>query len=283
LLIVLVRALLVTLMLAIPASPVARGSEGEERIWILPFTALRPDPPLSHLEDALPALLAVAITGSGGRHAVVEREQLNRVLSEQSLSLEGLTWPAARHRVGRLLGATVMITGSFLLEGDELHLTMRALDLETGFVASTADGRGAANEPGALVADLYRRLAAGRGRTLPELAADRIDEAPLSNLHFMKGLGHYHSARYSLSVAEFMQAAADRPLADVSRLWMARAYLAQRQYSHACLELARLEHSVSARVRASDVEEGLRECGQQLRSEDMKLIRDLARRERTAR
>jgi TolB-like protein len=270
-----VRALLIVLMATAPASHLARESKEPERIWILPFTQLQPDPAIEYFEDALPALVAAAVSASGGRHAVVEREDLNTVLGEQSLSLGGLSSPGTRQRVGKLLGATVMITGSFRREGPQLHVTMHAADLETGIVASTAEGRGAASQPGALVVDLYRRLAGGFGRPLPAPAAGQVDEAPLSNLHFMKGLGHYYSARYSHSLAEFMLAAEDRSLADVSSFWLAKAYLAERRYLHACLELTRLMDGGPAGVPARDVAAGMRECEPHLSSEDRKMIRDL--------
>jgi hypothetical protein len=272
--------LLLAMTLAVAPSPVAGGGEAEERLWILPFVQLRPDPAFAHLEDALPALLTVAVSGSAGRHTVVDREDLDRVLAEQSLSLAGLTSPDTRQRVGRLLGATVLIAGSFRLEGEELHLTLRASDVETGIVASAADGRGVAHPPGSLVAAVYRRLAAGMGRALPALAPNQMDEAPLSNLHFVKGLGHYYSARYALSLAEFMLASGEQGLADVSRFWMARAYLAERQYSQACLEFTRLEGASSASVSARGIRDGLRECERLLSSDDLRLIRDLARRGR---
>jgi TolB-like protein len=268
-----------TLLLLLPvlvAAGAAWGSERPERIWILPFAERQPDPALEHLRDALPALLAVAVSASDDFHSVVEREDLDSVLSEQRLGLEHLTEPDTRDRVGRLLGATVIVTGSFSREGTQLHVTMRALDLESGIVVSTADDRGAATQPGALVSGLYRRLAVGLGRRLPELAPLTIDEAPLSNLHFMKGLGHYYSARYSQAVAEFLSAAEDAPLADVSRFWLANAYLAERQYSHACLELIRLTGLPLKGVPVRQVASRLAECERHLSREELSLIRDIA-------
>jgi TolB-like protein len=273
-----VRALLVLPLSALLFAPLARA-DGPERIWILPFTQLQPDPALEYLQDALPGLLAAAISESSDVHSVVEREKLDLLLSEQALTLERLTSPETRQRIGTLLGATVLITGSFFREGEQLHVTMRASDLENGHVASTADASGDADHPGALISDLYNRLSRGLGRQLPDLARDRIDHAPLSNLHFMKGLGHYYGARYSHSVAEFTIAAEEEQLADISRLWLANAYLAQRQYSHACLELARLTDRTSRNVSARDVAAKMRECERRLGGEDMRLIRDMALRQ----
>jgi hypothetical protein len=255
-------------MVAAAADPV--------RLWILPFAQRQTDEAFEYLEDALPALLAVAVSRSDDGHTIVEREELDVVLDEQALSLAGLSSPETRQRVGQLLGATVIVTGSFLVDGQQLVLTMRASDLETGIVSATADGRGAASQPGALIVDLYRRLARNLGRPLPALATGQVDEAPQANLHFMKGLGHYFGARYNHSIAEFMLAGEVTSLTGLSRFWLAKAYLAQRQYSHACLELARLTGDSLRGVPAADVAAAARECEPHLSSDELRMIRDMA-------
>ena len=267
------------LVAAMAAFQLAWGSDGRPpRIWILPFQQLQADSSLEYLEEVLPALLAVAVSGSGENNSLVEREQLNSVLAERSLALEDLTSTDSRHRIGRLLGATVMITGSFVRQGQQLLVTMRASDLETGIVTAAAEDRGSLGQLGELVGSLYRRLAADLDRPLPDLTPAQIDEAPLSNLHFMKGLGHYHSARYSHALAEFVLAGEDERLTDISRFWLANAYLAQQQYAHAYLELSRLASGGSRNVQERLVAARMRACEQHLNPEDVKMIRELAAR-----
>jgi len=245
------------------------------RIWILPFDNPEADASVAHLEEAIPALLAVAISQSD-QHAVVDRQHLNQVLAEQSLTLEGLIAQNTRHAVGKLLGATVMISGSVVKQGQDLLITMRASDLESGMVTATAEARGPAGQVGRLVSDLYRRLARDLGRRLPDLRADQIDEVPLSNLHFMRGLGYYYSARYNQALAEFLQATREKPLADISRLWLANSYLAQEEYDHAYLELTRLRLGGSRNFRQGEIEAKMRACEKHLSAEEAERIRELA-------
>lgn len=245
------------------------------RIWILPFDNPEADASVAHLEEAIPALLAVAMSQSD-QHAVVDRQHLNQVLAEQSLTLEGLIAPKTRYEVGKLLGATVMISGSFVKQGQDLLITMRASDLESGMVTATAEARGPAGQVGRLVSDLYRRLARDLGRRLPDLRANQIDEVPFSNLHFMRGLGYYYSARYNQALAEFLQATREKPLADISRLWLANSYLAQDEYGHAYLELSRLRLGGSRNFRQGEIEAKMRACEAHLSAEDVKRIRELA-------
>jgi len=268
-------------LLAAMALHLAWAGERPPRIWILPFDNPEADASVAHLEEAIPALLAVAISQSD-QHAVVDRRYLNQVLAEQSLTLEGLTAQKTKHEVGRLLGATVMISGSFMKQGRDLLITMRASDVETGMVAATAEARGPAGQLGRLVSELYRRLARDLGRRLPDLRPDQIDEAPLANLHFMRGLGYYYSARYHQALAEFMQATREKPLADISRLWLANSYLAQEDYDHAYLELSRLRLDGSRSFRRGEVEAKMRACEKHLSAEDVERIRELATRQASA-
>ena len=251
------------------------ASERPARIWFLPFDNPNADASLEYLEEALPALLAVAVSQTD-EHAVVDRQHLTEVLAEQSLTLEGLTSSGTRRRVGRLLEATVMISGSFVKQGQELLITIRAADVETGIITATAEARGSAGQLGQLVSKLYARLAKELGTRLPALRADQIDEAPLSNLHFMRGLGFYFSARYNEALGEFLQAAEERELSDISRLWLANAYLAQDQFGHAYLELTKLMRSRSSYLRHDEVKAKMRVCEKHLGAEEVKIIEELA-------
>jgi hypothetical protein len=259
---------------------VAWAGTAPVRIWILPFRQTHADASLEHLQDALPALLAVAVSESGGDHVVVvERQRLNAVLAEQALTLADLVAIDTQQRVGRLLGATVLVSGSFAGHGSDVLVTMRAADLDTGLITATAEGRASTRQLGQLVGALYRRLDRDLDRRLPDLGPAQLDETPVANLHFMKGLGHYHGARYSHALAEFILAAEDTDLSDISRFWMANVYLMQERYTHACLELIRLTGRASSRVRASDVEARMSACERHVTPADMKMIRELAARQ----
>lgn len=155
-------------------------------------------------------------------------------------------------------------------------MTMRASDIETGMVIATAEARSHAGRLGRLVYNLYLRLARDLGRELPDLHGGQIDEAPLSDLHFMRGLGYYYSARYNQALAEFLQAAREKPLTDISRLWVANTYLAQEAYDHAYLELSRLRLGGSRGFRKGEVESKMGACEKHLSAEEVGRIREMA-------
>jgi len=265
------------LLPAVMALHLAWAADRPTCIWILPFDNPKAAVSVEYLEEVFPALLAVAVSQSE-EHAVVDRRHVNQVLAEQSLTLKGLVAQDAKQRVGKLLGATVMITGSFVERGTDLLVTARASDVETAVVMATAEAQGSPGQLGRLVGEVYRQLARGLGGQLPDLRADLIDEAPLSNLHFMRGLGYYFSARHNQALAEFLQAAREEPLTDIARLWLANAFLAQEQYGHAYLELRRLTVGGSRNVWKAEIDAKIRTCERHLSGQEVELIRELAAR-----
>ncbi len=101
------------------------GEVAPPRIWILPLTHAGETPGKEGTGVAIAEILTVLISHSTGAE-VVDRDHLHRVLAEHSLSGKGLLSPEVRLKVGRLLGATVLVSGSFMDQGDGLmvaHLT----------------------------------------------------------------------------------------------------------------------------------------------------------------
>jgi len=65
---------------------------------------------------------------------LVEREDLEKLLSEQELNISGLVNPAQATQVGQLTGAKVIITGSVLQVGDKLYVVAKIIGTETSRV-----------------------------------------------------------------------------------------------------------------------------------------------------
>jgi hypothetical protein len=255
----------------------AHAGDGPPRVWIVPFEQRHEDADLEYLKEALPALLSVALSESDN-YALVDRQHLDHLLAEQSLTLEGLTSADAHLRIGRILGATVMVTGSFARYNGGLLLTVRATDVQQGVITVTAEASGSVSQLPELVGHLYRALARELGKEATDLGPHRIDSAPLSNLHFMKGLGHYYSARFGPALSEFMLAAEDGHLSQIAQLWLANTYLAQREYVHAYLELSTLLQGGWGALSEKEISEKMRACEKHLNPEDAEFIRQLVER-----
>lgn len=93
--------------------------------------------------------------------SVVDRDDMNAVLEEQSLALTGLTDEGAVE-IGRLVSADALLTGSFAVVGEILRIDAKIVDVTTGAVIGTAVADGHSQT----VFELEKRLADEICRTL---------------------------------------------------------------------------------------------------------------------
>jgi curli biogenesis system outer membrane secretion channel CsgG len=83
----------------------------------------------------LSTALAIAVRELEMNHRVVTRGQVDNVLDEQALALQGLTARDAQFRVGELLGAQVLVVGTIIwLEGDLYRANSQLIESATGVV-----------------------------------------------------------------------------------------------------------------------------------------------------
>lgn len=80
---------------------------------------------------------------------VVEREKLLLVLEELKLGTTGLVDRSTQLRVGRMLGARLMVFGGYQIIGDFMRLDIRLVDVETGKLVKASERTVAASNPGA--------------------------------------------------------------------------------------------------------------------------------------
>jgi hypothetical protein len=66
--------------------------------------------------------------------SIVERKLLNKMLTELKLSASALTDPATSIKLGRILSARIMVTGTLATEGGKAALMLKFIDTETSEV-----------------------------------------------------------------------------------------------------------------------------------------------------
>lgn len=69
---------------------------------------------------------------------VIERQLLNKVMAEQKLSLTGIVDPVAARRLGRLVGADAICSGTISDLAQSLKVNARLISTETGEVFASA-------------------------------------------------------------------------------------------------------------------------------------------------
>lgn len=228
---------LLLVLVVISVQPEVSDAAGSKKtIAVLPFTNS------TGLDDYEPLSNGIAdiISSHLGRVegiAVVERRHLERILAEQELSLRGVTDASSVARSGRLLGADLILTGGFKHKDSTLTINGHLYDVETILLLRSAAVSTATNKVVEQTLDLLAKLVEGQDLEIPSPAPGAVDESPVANLHFIRGLGHLYVSLYDEAIAEFMRALSLEPdLAD-ARFWIARCYFMEEEWAHALVEL----------------------------------------------
>jgi TolB-like protein len=129
------------------------------RVCVLPFKNLGEEEALAVLKDGL----AESVVTDFGQHPgfrLIERGLLELDFQELTFSQSGHVDPATRARLGRIVGAEVVVLGSYQRAGEQLRATARFVHVETGEVLEAARVEGAASDPFALQDALAERVRA---------------------------------------------------------------------------------------------------------------------------
>ena len=252
--------------LTLLCGPAATQAEKEPvSVWIVPFDVPGNETSPNELGVIIADLLTASLSRSPD-HAVVDRRALAEVLAERS-ETGGVS--------GKLVWARWMLHGTVTRRGESLGITAHITDVASTRILGSAQVYGERGDLSRIVQALTSKL-----REIPRSADRRTDPgetdtAPVANLHFMRGLSHYHAGQYHRALAEFIRSGADSEVEDLSSLWRANCYLAAKRYDHAFLELSRLRRGGSGRASPDDLQRLLNQCEQHLSAEEVRTLREL--------
>lgn len=122
---------LVFCLIGPPLSLVAEEVPQFLSVAVLDFEASEP---LSDDYGSQIALLLNTHLSMSGNLILVEREELDKLLSEQELGLSGTVDPGSAARIGQLTGAKVLVTGRAFNTGESLVTVARIMSTETSRV-----------------------------------------------------------------------------------------------------------------------------------------------------
>ncbi|MFE8599451.1 hypothetical protein [Archangium violaceum] len=143
----------------VPSHAEPREAGSPVRVCVLPFKNLGREEALAVLQDGL----AESVVTDFGQHPgfrLIERGLLELDFQELAFSQSSHVDPATRAQLGRIVGAEVVVLGSYQRAGDVLRATARFVHVETGEVLETARVEGPAAEPLALQDALAARVKA---------------------------------------------------------------------------------------------------------------------------
>lgn len=159
-------------VVALVAAPALAQDDMRPTVAVLPFVnsaigAANTD--LAPLSKGIAELLLTELAQNPGIR-LVERENIQKLIEEQNLGRDGRVDDATAARLGKLLGAKHMVTGSFITDrSGKMVMTVKSIDTETGRIEWTHRGDGKTEE----FLDLVTRVgaAANAGLKLPAIPA----------------------------------------------------------------------------------------------------------------
>jgi len=154
-------------------------------------------------------LLTVRLSQSS-KFQLVERQAIDSVTEEISLSLSQVSKPADAIRIGKMLRADWLLVGSFLENAATNTIIVKILDAQTGIMrdlTAVSVNRANASETVSAIADFVNDSASGTSNAEPRIffGIGGFEDLSINNRYpdFRKGLRadlekHFHGSRYTL-------------------------------------------------------------------------------------
>lgn len=151
------------------------ASEPVGTVGVLPFenNSLIDRDTYAPLGKGLGAMISTRLS-SVPSLAVVERVQLESALREIALGQTGIIDEASAPRVGEMVGADMLLLGSFMVNAGRLRIDVRLVEVETGKVVKAEQVEGGVDKVFRLTSDLTFKIV----REL-DIALDRREKKSL--------------------------------------------------------------------------------------------------------
>ncbi len=194
------RGALVALVGAVALVPHALGvkSDAPMRVAVLDFTN-GSGQEYAALGKGLQAMLTTDLA-SVATFELVERARLNDIRAELKLSGSGMVDPKTAVQIGKLAGASHMITGAYTVVGDTMRLDGRLVAIAGGKVLLAANVVGSKEAFFELEKELVRKLIAATGVTMApkeRAAVGKVHTADFTAFRkFSEGIDLFDHARY---------------------------------------------------------------------------------------
>ena len=259
-----IRAFVVLSVSVIIASALAAEApnSGDRRVVVVAFNNSTGSARYDALSDGLAWLVGGDLAKVNG-FAVVEREELDKVVTEHKLQATGLIDEKARAVLGKLLDAELIVTGGFTLDNGNLRIDIRAVDVGTAEIVAAASASG----PKAKLLDTEKKAINVLVRRIEASKSDAreltVDDTPELTLHYIRGLGHYFENQYEAAIAEFMILAQKDEASELARYWIARSYYELKDRDHCVIECRKYLRAFVKGKHANQVRWMLSSCRKQ--------------------
>lgn len=155
------RLFLVHALAALTLVPALAGQDTRPGIAVLPFenggSYGQDKENFEALQRGIPGMM-ISELGQNPAARVVDRDNIAALLSEQDLGKDGRVDAATAAKVGKLVGARYMVTGTFVDMYGHFRTDARIIDVETGEIIKTVKSEGKREDLFKLIQGLSEKL-----------------------------------------------------------------------------------------------------------------------------
>ena len=141
--------------------PTAVQSQNKTVVAVIPFANLMKDSSFDWLSGGIAETLTVKLSNVDALE-MVERIRLREITDEMKFAASGLVDEKTAAKVGKLIGAQILVVGSFQKAGNRLRINGRFVEASTGRIIKTAEATGVTGE----IFELQDKIAYGLISTL---------------------------------------------------------------------------------------------------------------------
>lgn len=233
------RRVVVVLMLC--AQLLGTRAEADEHrpvtLLILPFDNATREAAYTALEQGIPDLLAAVLSQRVDRLRLVERERLDSILREQSLSWQQYLNDPSLEKIGKFSQADYILRGSFTRVGSKLQVQALVYETETARLVISAESNGGTDDLVIVCRQLVDEILRFFSAKTVEAPAFPVDEDPEKTALMINGLGYFYSAQFHKALPAFMEILAKDSRDALARYWLGRSFYEAGLVDHAAIEL----------------------------------------------
>jgi len=165
---------------------VAAACAASPRLSVLPFDNLSRRERHAHLGRAVAEMLTAEFA-QVPEVTLVERQKMEAVAGEIALGMTGIVDETTAPKVGMMLGAQYLMTGTATVERRDMRVTYKVIAVETGAVSAAGTVKGSSRNVVSLVRGLFKesltQLASlFPGAKAPQRGADEGDSASVDDV-----------------------------------------------------------------------------------------------------
>ncbi len=113
------------------------GNKGIEQVAVIPFIPIDGSDPA---QGRIISEKLITLIVRQGLVKTVERGMLSSIMEEHYLAFTGIIDAAAARKLGRVLSADAIITGTFSTENDSININARLINTQTGDILAAREG-----------------------------------------------------------------------------------------------------------------------------------------------